>query len=111
MTISRKPKIPIPCPACEGIGLGTDGETCWSCHGSCVFLVSEAEYAKITGTAEKMERHRIYDDEEKKIIMGPGKRREKLTLLHAEGYKDRTYGAIGTQAKKWRAEAREKEGA
>lgn len=111
MSISRKPKIPIDCPACEGLGLGTDGETCWSCKGSCVWLASEAEYAKINGLTEKMERHRLYNDDEKKIIMGLGKRREKLKLLHSKGYKDRTYGAIGVQFKKWRAEDREKAGA
>jgi DnaJ-class molecular chaperone len=111
MSISRKPKIPIDCPACEGIGLGTDGETCWSCRGSKVWLVSEAVYAKIHGLVDKMERHRLYTDEEKKIIMGAGKRREKLKLLISKGYDDRTYGAIGAQAKKWRDETREKAGA
>ena len=106
MSISREPEVPITCPACKGRGVGTDGCTCMSCDGSLVLLISKAAYARLTGDREKEERHRIYNGEEKKIIMGPGKRRKKLERLHAKGYTDRSYKAIGVQFKKWRAEER-----
>lgn len=109
MSISRKPKIPIACPACKGKGVGTDGDSCWSCKGSCILLISKAAYAMLAGFQGKTERHRIYTSREKDIILGPGKPRHRLAFLHEEGYTDRTYGSMNRKYIKLKEEERERE--
>ena len=104
MTVSREPRIPIDCPACEGLGYGTDMETCWSCRGSRILKVSEGAFARINGLPRKMERHRLYNADEIAIIKGPGSWKERLQKLEDAGYTDRSYDSIGDKLKKIKEE-------
>jgi hypothetical protein len=86
--------IPVPCPTCKGSGIGADGDTCWSCHGSCVFYLTPAQYARRIGDDDNMARNRPLTTPERKIITRCKTPAIALKLLEERGYNDRTLAGV-----------------